>query len=131
MTSEYSFAGFKNLREFYYRLSSDPDIQTESSNVVKVFASLHKIEKISIADCFITANPNSEEEDLVDFCEEDFEDCTYIILKLSRSVILKASAELELVRFLLAHFLLLKTMFIHRDCDMEKDVAVKFLEELH
>lgn len=39
-------------------------------------------------------------------------------------------AELELVKFILARSPLLKTMFIHRNCNMEEDEAFKVLEEM-
>ncbi|KAK1355610.1 hypothetical protein POM88_048866 [Heracleum sosnowskyi] len=78
---------------------------------------------------FYQANPNSKEDDFVDFCEEDYEDCTLHHLEVITFSYFKGfKAELELVEVLLAHSPLLKTMFIHRDCDMEKDVAVKILE---
>ncbi|KAK1355617.1 hypothetical protein POM88_048873 [Heracleum sosnowskyi] len=146
MTSEYSFAGFKNLTEFYYMLSSDLHIQTETSNLVKVFVSLDsdtnstRLSEVSCLLCLIrsapnlcklhiSANPNSKEDDFVDFCEEDYEDCTLHHLEVITFSYFKGfKAELELVEVLLAHSPLLKTMFIHRDCDMEKDVAVKILE---
>ncbi|XP_017248192.1 F-box/FBD/LRR-repeat protein At1g13570-like [Daucus carota subsp. sativus] len=53
MTSEDSLVGFKNLTEFSYWLSSEPEMQTEIPNVVKVFTNLCKIEKVYIAYHFI------------------------------------------------------------------------------
>ncbi|XP_017248191.1 F-box/FBD/LRR-repeat protein At1g13570 [Daucus carota subsp. sativus] len=54
MTSEFSLSGLENLTEFSCRLSSWPEMHNEKSNMVKVFSSLHKIEKICIAKCSIT-----------------------------------------------------------------------------
>ncbi|KAK1355624.1 FBD domain-containing protein [Heracleum sosnowskyi] len=184
MTSEYSLAGLENLKEFSCGLSYDPEMPKETSNVVKVFGNLHKIEKISIAKCFITylaaggspnrfpnplpylktlsisninlnclsevscllcllrsapnlcklhisANQYAEEENFKDYWKEDFENYAVGHLEIVTFSYLKGlQVELELVKFLLAHTPLLKTMFIHRDPDVKKDVAIKMLEEM-
>ncbi|KAK1355628.1 FBD domain-containing protein [Heracleum sosnowskyi] len=184
MTLEYSVAGLENLTEFSYSLLIDPKVQTETSNVVKVFGSSYKLEKISIAlsfikylaaggspnrfskplpylktlsisninlsclsevsclFCLIRSAPNlcklhisaghfALKENLRDNWEEDFEDCTVDHLEIVTLCFYKGhKAEVELVKFLLAHSPLLKTMFIHRDSLIGYDVACQLLEEM-
>ncbi|KAK1355622.1 FBD domain-containing protein [Heracleum sosnowskyi] len=63
--------------------------------------------------------------------EEDFEDCTVDHLQIvTFSHFQGLKAELELVKFLLAHSPLLKTMFIHRNCFMPMDLAFEVAEEM-
>ncbi|KAL1819144.1 hypothetical protein ACET3Z_014013 [Daucus carota] len=114
MTSEDSLVGFKNLTEFYYWLSSEPEMQTEIPNVVKA----------SLTDL-------GEEGDFKDCWDEDYEDCSVDHLEIvTFSNFVGHKAELEFVKFLLAHSPVLKTMYINRDQKMENDVAVKILEEI-
>ncbi|KAK1355626.1 FBD domain-containing protein [Heracleum sosnowskyi] len=73
----------------------------------------------------------SSEEDFQDCSADQFQDCTADHLEIvTFSHFQGLKAELELVKFLLARSPLLKTMFIHRNLNMEKDVAFKSLEEM-
>ncbi|KAK1355625.1 hypothetical protein POM88_048881 [Heracleum sosnowskyi] len=84
-------------------------------------------------------DPDPDEENLKDYWEEDFQDSTAVhfqdctadhleIVTFSHFQGLKA--ELELVKFLLARSPMLKTMFIHRNWNMKKDMAFQILEEM-
>ncbi|XP_074343879.1 F-box/FBD/LRR-repeat protein At1g13570-like [Apium graveolens] len=53
MPSEYSLAGLENLIEFSCMVAYDMEMPSETSNVVKVFGCLNKIEKITISTSFI------------------------------------------------------------------------------
>ncbi|WOG96065.1 hypothetical protein DCAR_0415395 [Daucus carota subsp. sativus] len=72
------------------------------------------------------------EKDLENYRIEDSEDCTTTrhLQIVSFSYFTGLKAELELVKFVLAHSPLLKTMFIHRDISIESGVALKMTEEI-
>lgn len=71
------------------------------------------------------------EEDFLKIAADHFQDCIADHLEIvTFSHFQGIKAEKELVKFILAHSPLLKTMFIHRDSKMEKDEAFKVLEEM-
>ncbi|KAK1355606.1 FBD domain-containing protein [Heracleum sosnowskyi] len=195
MCDEISLAGFENLglenlTEFscgllYCLAELEP---SETSNLVKVLCSLHKIEKIYIAAefiqylagggspkklpkplhylktlnisdinlvdldviscllCLIRSAPNLcnlnisaeiwteflvYEDCLKDYRVEDFDDFTMDQLEIVTFGYFKGCrAELELVKFLLAHAPVLKTVFIHRIKAVKKDVSLMIAEEM-
>lgn len=72
------------------------------------------------------------ETDLKNCQIEDCEDSTTInhLELVTFSFFKGLKAELELVKFVLAHSPLLKTMFIHRDKCIKKDAALTMTEEI-
>ncbi|KAL1819161.1 hypothetical protein ACET3Z_014030 [Daucus carota] len=143
-TPEIPYAGLENLTEYsflLYRLGMLKESKT--SNVVKYLGSLHKIEKFSIAryslkakDCESDEDCDDEdcygEKDLKNYQIEDSEGFTTTghLQIVSFSYFRGLKAELELVKFVLAHSPLLKTMFIHRDVSIGSGVALKMTEEM-
>ncbi|KAK1355599.1 hypothetical protein POM88_048855 [Heracleum sosnowskyi] len=131
-------------------------MEAKRSNVVKVFGSLHRIKKLSIAMhfmkylpevscllCMIRSAPSlyklyistcagCAEVDLKNYRIEDSEDCTGMNhLEIVMFGKLKGlTAELELVKFVLAHSPLLKTMFIHHNESIKKGAALTMTEEM-
>ncbi|KAK1355609.1 FBD domain-containing protein [Heracleum sosnowskyi] len=103
---------------------------------------LTSFSEISCLLCLIRSAPNlcklrisadvvDEEITHKDNWEEDFEDCTVGHLQIvTFSHFQGLKAELELVKFLLAHSPLLKTMFIHLDSFVTKDIAFEIAEEM-
>ncbi|KAK1373300.1 FBD domain-containing protein [Heracleum sosnowskyi] len=183
MTSKYSLSGYENVTEYSFRLSRNPTSRAKISNVVKVLGSLPKIEKFSVASCFIKylaagGSPNrlskplpclktlnisdinfndlSEvscllclirsapnlcklhilagddiQGNLNEYRIQDSEDCVVDHLEIvTFSYFTGLKAEMELIKFLLAHAPLLKTMLIHRSPKMIKDVAFNMADEM-
>ncbi|KAK1355619.1 FBD domain-containing protein [Heracleum sosnowskyi] len=180
--------GLENLKEFSCGLCYCYVEPSETSNLVKVFRSLYRTEKIYIAMNFIRylaagGSPNKLSKPLpylktldiseVNFLElneitcllclvrsapnlcklnisaemyidlsiyddhlenywvEDFEGFSIDRLEIvTFSYFRGLRAELELVKFLLAHAPLLKTMFIHRSKAVKKDVSLMIAEEM-
>ncbi|KAK1355655.1 hypothetical protein POM88_048911 [Heracleum sosnowskyi] len=98
---------------------------------------------LSEVSCLIRSAPNlcqlhisdveyAGEGDLEDYCIEDSADCTIHHLEIvSFSEFKGLRAELELVKFLLAHSLSLKTLFIHRHWSIKEGAsALKITEEM-
>ncbi|KAK1355608.1 F-box domain-containing protein [Heracleum sosnowskyi] len=180
--------GLENLKEFSCGLCYCYVEPSETSNLVKVFRSLHQIEKIYIAIEFIRylaagGSPNKLSKPLpylktldiseIIFLELDVISCLLCLIRsapnlcklnISAEIYIEFSiyndrlenyrvedfegfsidrleivtfsyfrglrAELELVKFLLAHAPLLKTMFIHRSKPVKKDVSLMIAEEM-
>ncbi|KAL1819147.1 hypothetical protein ACET3Z_014016 [Daucus carota] len=186
LDSGYSLAGLENVAEcaLSLRLAEDLITETNTSNVVKAFSTLHKIETFSAGLCFIkylaaggspnrlskplpylktldisdidftlssevscllclirsafnlcklhiSATHDAVKENLIEYWVEDPEDCTLEHLEVvTFSYFNGVQAELELVKFLLAHSPLLKTMFIHCSADIKRDVETTKAEEM-
>ena len=72
-----------------------------------------------------------DEKDLTYNRIEDSEDCTIDHLEIVTFSNFKGfKAEMELVKFILSHSPLLKTMSIHRNTDVKEDVALTVAEEI-
>lgn len=86
----------------------------------------------NLCKLYISAEGCYGEKDLKNYRIEDSEDCTTInhLEIVTFSYFKGLKAELELVKFVLAHSPLLKTMFIYRDKSIEKGAALTMTEEI-
>ncbi|KAK1355597.1 FBD domain-containing protein [Heracleum sosnowskyi] len=86
----------------------------------------------NLCKLYISAEVRYEEKGLKNYRIEDSEDCTTInhLETVTFSYFKGLKAELELVKFVLAHSPLLKTMFIHRDKRIKNDAALTMTEEI-
>ncbi|WOG96066.1 hypothetical protein DCAR_0415396 [Daucus carota subsp. sativus] len=105
---------------------------SEVSCLLCMIRSAPNLCKLYISDC---DDENCDgENDLQNYRIEDSEDCTTTghLQIVSFNYFRGLRAELELVKFVLAHSPLLKTMFIHRhrDVSIKSGVALKLTEEI-
>ncbi|XP_017244576.1 F-box/FBD/LRR-repeat protein At1g13570 [Daucus carota subsp. sativus] len=94
-------------------------------NLCKLYLLARYCDNCSEKDCYC-------EKDLEYYQIEDSEDCTTTchLEVVTFSYFKGLKAELELVKFILAHSPLLKTMYIHRSESIKSDVALTMTEEI-